>query len=236
MEGTHTASSVSGGETNLTANNVNIAGSKVSATKTDLNINANNVNTQAQHNSATSTKKNTDVGITNTVTVTESGITNKLSLGIQHSQANSSTTSAQGSQLSAANNLNINANQAINHSGSQLNAGQNIAENAQNVSHKSENNTENSNKKNVDVGLTLTTSLDKNKVVSGSLVLGASGGREQSSATNAQSTTVTAGNDVNVNANHLIDVGTQYQGGGNVNLNSQSHNIQSAQTPSRMIN
>ncbi|NBH74390.1 filamentous hemagglutinin N-terminal domain-containing protein [Rodentibacter pneumotropicus] len=229
MEGTHTASSVSGGETNLTANNVNIAGSKVSATKTDLNINANNVNTQAQHNSATSTKKNTDVGITNTVTVTESGITNKLSLGIQHSQANSSTTSAQGSQLSAANNLNINANQAINHSGSQLNAGQNIAENAQNVSHKSENNTENSNKKNVDVGLTLTTSLDKNKVVSGSLVLGASGGREQSSATNAQSTTVTAGNDVNVNANHLIDVGTQYQGGGNVNLNSQSHNIQSAQ-------
>ncbi|TFV07662.1 filamentous hemagglutinin N-terminal domain-containing protein [Muribacter muris] len=228
-ESTHTASSVSGGETNLAANNVNVAGSKVSATNSDLNINANNVNTQAQHNSSDSTKKNTDVGITNTVTVTESGITNKLSFGVQHSQANSSTTSAQGSQLSAANNLNINANQGISHSGSQLNAGQNISENAQNVSHKAESNTESNHKKNVDVGLTLTTSLDKNKVVNGSLVLGASGGREQSSATNAQSTTVTAGNDVNVNAAHLTDVGTQYQGGGNVNLNSQSHNIQSAQ-------
>ncbi|OOF81187.1 hemagglutinin repeat-containing protein [Rodentibacter caecimuris] len=61
------------------------------------------------------------------------------------------------------------------------------------------------------------------------MVLGISGGHEKNAASNAQSTTLTAGKDINVNTNHLVDVGTQYQGGGNVNLNSQTHNIQSAQ-------
>ncbi|WP_158074745.1 hemagglutinin repeat-containing protein [Rodentibacter mrazii] len=222
-------SEVSGGNTNLRANNVNVTGSKVEATKGDLNINANRVNTKAHHDYSYTNKVNTDVGITNTVTVTESGITNKLSLGIQHKDSEQENTIAKVSQLSAKNNLNINANQNIAHKGSQLSAGKNIVENAKNITHAPEYNKESDKQKNFDLGLTLTTSVDKNKVASGSLVLGISGGRENSTASNAQSTTVTAGKDINVNANHLIDVGTQYQGGGNVNLNSQSHHIQSAQ-------
>ncbi|OOF69687.1 hemagglutinin repeat-containing protein [Rodentibacter caecimuris] len=222
-------SEVSGGSTNLSANNVNVTGSKVEATKGDLNINANNVNTKAHHDYSYTNKVNTDVGITNTATVTESGITNKLSLGIQHKDSEQENTTAKGSQLSAANNLNINANQNIAHKGSRLSAGENIDENAKNISHTPEYNTENGKQKDFDLGLTLTTSVDKNKVASGSLVLGISGGHESGSASNAQSTTLTAGKDIDVNSNHLTDIGTQYQGGGDVNLHSKTHSIQSAQ-------
>lgn len=228
-EHTYNPSQVSGASTSLNANSVNITGSKVEATKGDLNINADNVNTKAHHDFSYTSKVNTDFGITNTVTVTESSVTNKISLGLQHTDKDKTVTTVKGSQLSAAGDLNINANQNIVHKGSQLSAVKNISENAKNISHIPEYNTESDKQKNFDLGLTLTTSVDKNKAVNGSLVLGISGGRESSSASNAQSTTITAGKDINVNTTRLTDVGTQYQGGGNVNLNSKAHNIQSAQ-------
>ncbi|OOF49356.1 hypothetical protein BKK52_04005, partial [Rodentibacter trehalosifermentans] len=227
-EHTYNPSEVSGASANLTANSVNVTGSKVVATKGDLNISANNVNTKAHHDFSHTSKVNTDFGITNTVTVTESSITNKISLGLQHTDKDKTTTTAKGSQLSAAGDLNINANQHIGHKGSQLTAGANISENAKSVSHIPEYNTENDKQKNFDLGLTLTTSVDKNKTVNGSLVLGISGGKESNSASNAQSTTLTAGKDINVNTTRLMDVGTQYQAGGDVNLDSQAHNILSA--------
>ncbi|OOF81186.1 hemagglutinin repeat-containing protein [Rodentibacter caecimuris] len=199
-------SEVVGGNVNLTANNVNVTGSKVEATKGDLNVEAHRVNTKSHKDFSHSSNVNTAFGITNTVTVTDSAVTNKISLGLEHTDKEKTTTTAKASQLSAANNLNINSVHHIAHQGTQLSAGKNITENANNISHTPEYNTDNDKKKNVDLGLTVTTSLSKNKVASGSVVLGISGGHEKNAASNAQSTTLTAGKDINVNTNHLVEV------------------------------
>ncbi|BFU60516.1 hemolysin [Rodentibacter sp. JRC1] len=228
-ETTHTPSEVSGGTTQLSANNVKVSGSKISATSGDLNINANNVATSAQHNSGYDSNVNTAFGITNTVTVTESAVTNKVDLGITHKNTLKQGSTPQGSQLAAQNNLIIKANNQIQHKGTSLTAGGNLAQNGQKVSHTPEYSTEESKQKHFDLGLSLTTSVDKNKALSGSLVLGISGGRENNAQTNAQSTALQAGQNINVNADKLTDVGTQYTAGKNVNLNSQEHRIQSAQ-------
>ncbi|OOF58744.1 hemagglutinin repeat-containing protein [Rodentibacter myodis] len=228
-EYTHTPSVVSGATTNISANRVNVAGSKIEATKGDLNVNANAVMTNAQHDSYFDSNIHTAFGITNTVTVTESAVTNKVALGITHKDTYKEGTNAQASQLSAAKDINLNARHLITHQGTEIQAGGNINENAKVVSHTPEYNTENGKQKNFDLGLTLTTSVDKNKAVNGSLVLGISGGREKHQESNAQSTTLTAGKDINVNTDKLSDVATQYTAGNNVNLNSKVHTIESAQ-------
>ncbi|WP_159991492.1 hemagglutinin repeat-containing protein [Pelistega ratti] len=228
-EHTYNPSLVSGGSANLTAKNINVIGSKVEATKGDLSINAENkVNTKASHDYVYDSTVNTDFGITKTVTVTENSLTNKISLGLQHVDKDKTSTKAKGSQLSAANDLTINANEMIKHKGTQLNAGHDLTENAKAIYHSPEYNTDSDKKKNFDLGLSLTTTINKDKSASGSLVLGISGGRESNTAENAQSATITAGNDINMNAEYLHDMGTQYQGGGNVNLNSNKQIIQSA--------
>ncbi|MCT8547547.1 hemagglutinin repeat-containing protein [Glaesserella parasuis] len=151
-----------------------------------------------------------------------------ITLGIyNHKQQNSQTQTAQASQLSAKQNLTLEA-ERIQHQGSQLSAGNNIAQGAEHIEHSVATNSQNDRTKNVDVGLSVTSSINKDKAISSSVTLSASGGRGNSQSTTAQATTLNAGNSIVINGQTLQDTATQYQAGGDLTLNSQQHNLQAA--------
>lgn len=223
---THTGASLAGGTTHLTADQINVAGSQVNSAG-DLNLNAQRITTTAQQNQQTDRKRETNAGITDTVKATESEISNTLTIGVTHSDNQTQTSTAQTSQLNAKGNLNLNANQ-IAHQGSTLTAGQNLVQNAQSVSQTAATNQVVESGKNVNVGATLTTAIDKSKAINGSLELNAEGGNSNSQTQTAQATTLTA-NNIATTAKQINDVGTQYQANQGVSLNSQQHNLQAAQ-------
>lgn len=227
QEVTHTAASLEGGNTKVTAQDVNVVGSKISATQGDLTIQAQNIKTSAQSDRLDSNKKSTTAGITASAKVNESSATGTLSVGVNHKQQNSQTQTAQASQLSAKQNLTLDA-ERIQHQGSQLSAGNNIAQGAEHIEHSVATNSQNDRTKNVDVGLSVTSSINKDKAISSSVSLSASGGRENSQSTTAQATALNAGNSIVINGKTLQDTATQYQAGGDLTLNSQQHNLQAA--------
>lgn len=225
---THSASQLSGGNVAVNAGNVAVVGSQVTATRGDLSVKAKNIHTATAQDRTNTAEKATTASLKAGVKVTESSVTSTFSAGVEHKQSQSQASTAQASQLSAKNDVNLTANRIV-HQGSQLTAGNNVAQTANVVSQESATNTLAEHKKNVNVGVALTTSINKEKAINGSLALNAEGGRENSLTQKAQATSVVAGNNVVTKAQQVLDVGTQYQAGQNVDISANRHELLSAQ-------
>ncbi|SUB34676.1 protein PfhB1 [[Pasteurella] mairii] len=224
---THTRAEIEGGNINVVAQDVNILGGKVTASKGDLTIQAQKLKTSAQTDHLNTDKKSTNVGTTVSAKVNNSGASSTVSFGVNHQQQNTQTESVQPGQLAAKKDLNLHAEQ-IQHQGSQLVAGNNLIEKANQVEHLAVDNKKIDSSKNIDVGLHITSEISKEKAISSSGKLSATGGHENTQTTTAQATKLEAGNHIAVNAQTLQDTATQYQAGGNLNLTSQQHTLQSA--------
>lgn len=225
---TYTAAQLAGGNTDINTATLNISGSKVAATDGNLSINATDISTQAQHNQSNQHKNATYAGVSASVKATKDGISHSVSLGVEHSNSQSSSTIAQGSQLSASQNLSLNANQIL-HQGSQLSAGQNIDQNAADIHHNAAVNRQMSDGKNVNVGITVDSGINRSKVLNTSITLKGEGGREQTEGYSAQGTKLTAGGNISVNAERLLDQGTHYHSAQDTNLISKQHDLLAAQ-------
>ncbi|MDH2997131.1 hypothetical protein A1D22_05495 [Pasteurellaceae bacterium LFhippo2] len=222
----HSSAQLNGNNVNLVGKNLTVAGSNIKSA-TDINLSAKNINVSAQTNKEDAKAKNTSVGITDTVKLTQSGISNTLSVGVNHTNSNIQKQTAQGSQLTAGKDVVINADN-LAYQAAKVSAANNIIENAASISHNVANDTVTTNKKTVDTSLSLTTSVNKDKAFTGSVALNASGGRDNSQVTNAQATSLSAGNNIVSNSSSLKDVATQYQAGNTVSLNSTDYNSQAA--------
>ncbi|MDO4626553.1 MAG: hemagglutinin repeat-containing protein [Pasteurellaceae bacterium] len=225
---THTASKISGSDVNLNAKKVLISGSQVEAAKGNLNIHANQLETRADIDHSSEQTKNTDASLKATIHATKNDVTGTLSATVTHQNEQKQTEKAQNSQLSAKNDVNLHA-QTITHKGSELVAGHDINQNAHTIRQDVARDISITNAKNVEVGATLTTAIDKSKAINGSLELNAQGGHNNALENTAKASSLTAGNNINVYGKQVNDVGTQYQAGKNVNINADSHHLVSAQ-------
>lgn len=219
---THSAAQLSGGSVNLNAQNVAIAGSQVSATQGNLNVNAAHIQVTAQTNQSQQNSRKTDVNLGVSGTLTEKNITANAEFNVAHAQTSNSKTDAQSSQLSAAQDVVLNA-QRIQHQGTQVQAGGNIAESAQQITHSTAQSSTNSNAKNVNVGLSVTASVDSAKAFSVETGLSAGGSRENGGTLNHSATQFQAGKNIVVNGTQIQDHATQYQAGEAAQLTSQNH-------------
>ena len=221
---THTASTLKGGDVSLTGKKVVISGSEVAAAKGNLAIQADHITTKADSNESIQNSVKNEVNIGLSGTVTESKVSATLGASVNHSLNSSVDNKVQVSKLSAANNIQLNANR-IEHQGTQVQANGNIQENAKQIVHSTAQDSHNGFGNNVNVGVTVSASIDNKKAFSVQADLSAKGGRETSSSITHHASALQAGKNVDVTANHIQDNATKYNVGETAQFNSQNHQL-----------
>lgn len=238
---THTASQLVGKDVFLGAKGVKVAGSELQANHGNVVINADKVQVLAQNDLKVTESKSKDIGLTWNFTaeakqktgsdwseLSEKALSTSLTLGGQRVQNTSQQQTAQVSKLSAVENVVITANKIV-HQGSTISS-QNgsVIENAENIRHEAAQTTNVTQNQNVKAGLTFSTVVDKKLAHNIGVEVGAEGGRSNNVETKNTLTTINSGKDIIVSGVKVVDVGTQYQAGENVQLSSQTHHIQAA--------
>lgn len=227
-ETTHSASQVAGGDLRVKTDNLALKGSQLQATTGNALVDAKQIQTMAQTDSKTVEKHDKTVGLTAGFRADNKGTNVYLRLGGEGKRSTDHTENAQTSAVEAVGNVVLNATKIV-HQGSTLNA-QNgrVVETAETVRHEAAQTTNFSNSQNVKAGITASVQVDKKFKHTYGLEIGGEGGRESLVETKNTLTKVNSGKDIVVSGNQITDVGTQYQAGNNVYLNSVDHRIQSA--------